>query len=84
MDRENISFSSYQSNKGVDHSQDNKSFFPQRYLLMKFVFHMCNTKRKIDLLRLNFPNFIQIVLANLRIKIGFVKNYLLKSPTAKK
>ena len=73
LNQENINLTNYQPNKGFDHSLNNKGCSPQISLSMRFSFYVCNAKRKVDLLRLNLPNFMQTSSSKLRVKIGKLK-----------
>ena len=76
LNQENINFTNYQLSKDFDHSRNNKSLSPQITLSMRISFYLCNAKRKIDLLRLNLPNFVQNSISNIRIQIGKIKRML--------
>ena len=76
LNQENINLTDYYPNKGFDHSQNNKGFYPQISLSMRFSFYACNAKRKVDLIRLNLPMFMQNSVSKLRVKIGKIKKII--------
>ena len=76
IERENINLSNYQPNKGFDHSLNNKGCSPQISLSMRFSFYVCNAMRKVDLIRLKLPMFMQNTVSKIRINIGKIKKIL--------
>ena len=73
LNQENINLTNYQFKEDFEHLLNNKPLTIKSSLTMCFSFFICNTKRKIDLLRLNFPSFMQSIVTNLRIKLGGIK-----------
>jgi hypothetical protein len=76
LNQENINFTNYRLNKDFNHSKNTKISFLRSALPMKISFYVCNTKRRIDLLRLNLPNLVQNTISCVRVKIGKLKKLL--------
>jgi hypothetical protein len=73
VNKENIDLENYQVKENSKYLKYEKKTNPLGSIAMRFSFYICNSKRKIDLLRINSPKFIQSVIVNLKIKIGKVR-----------
>jgi len=75
MHRENINLTDFLLKKDSKCFDNEIKFSLKVLIAMRFSFYLCNTKRKIDLFRLSLPIYVQTIIANLRIKIGKLRNF---------